>query len=290
MVLKQKSAAMVAVVVAIFGVCGAFVSYARADLKLEQTVHVSGVPKMDNGKMSVEKPTTEITVMYYKNGKQRIETADSVMIHDTATEKTFLLNPPKKTYYEAPSAASVATDPSNPMAQMAELDGDVVVTDLKEDKSILGKKAHHYSYVMTLKFTVKDPKAPAMMASFLPSFVIIGDQWMAEVPDSLAFAKRNTQSVFEGLPSGLGKNFQTLTGKMGTMKGIPLEMTHSSKMSFGESAPAMIKEQMPKEPTVRKTTTTSLSEDPLPDALFVVPDDYKKVTAPGVVKKSPNAA
>ncbi|MBC8136313.1 MAG: hypothetical protein H8F28_10540 [Fibrella sp.] len=268
-------------------VCGLLVTDACADLKLEQTLTVSGAPKRDRGKITIAKPTTEKIVTYYKDGKQRTETADSVVIHDAVNEKTFFLDPRKKTFYEASSAGAVTTDDSNPMAAMAkmgELDGDVVVTDLKEEKTILGKKAHRYSYIMTLKFSLKDPNAPAMMAAFLPSFVTTGDQWMAEIPDSFVFAKRNGQSAFAGLPSGLGKSFMPLVEKMGKMKGIPLEATHSSKMSFGESAPAQMTANMPKEPTVRQTITTALSEAPLPDSLFSVPDDYKKVKAPGEKK------
>ncbi|MBC7805252.1 MAG: hypothetical protein H7145_03790 [Akkermansiaceae bacterium] len=281
MVFKQKGAAMIA---ATLGLCAAFGSDARADLKLEQTVTVSGVPKMDNGKITTAAPTTEKTVTYYKNGKQRTETADVVIIHDTATEKTLFLNPKKKTFYEASSAEPTKTDDSDPMAEMmkmAELNGDVAVTDLKEEKNILGKKAHHYSYVMTLKLSMKDPKAPAMMAGFLPTFTMSGDQWMAEMPDSQAFAKRIALPAFADLPSGFGKGLKTITEKMGTMKGFPLEATASSKTSLGSTVGAGYNDKMGKEPIVRKTITTLLSEEPLPEALFAPPSDYKKVKAPG---------
>ncbi|MBC8138552.1 MAG: hypothetical protein H8F28_21945 [Fibrella sp.] len=285
MMVKRQYAVVVAATVCM---CSAVVSGARADLKLEQTVTTSGVPKQDMGKTTTAKPTTEKTVTYYKNGKQRIEGTDQVIIHDAVNEKTFILDPKKKTFYEVPPAGSVVTDDSDPMAEMmkmAELNGDVVVTDLKEEKSILGKTARHYSYVMTLKFSIKDPKAPAMVAGFLPTFVTTGDQWTVDVPGSSAFAKRSTQAAFEGLPSGPGKNFKTVMEKMATMKGIPLEGTQSSKTSFGELPVAGLNARMPKEPTVRQTKTTSLSEEPLPDSLFVVPTDYKKIAAPKVQDK-----
>lgn len=63
MVFKQKSVAMIA---AACYVCGAFGADARADLKLEQTVIVSGVPKQDKGRMTTAKPTTEKMVTYYR--------------------------------------------------------------------------------------------------------------------------------------------------------------------------------------------------------------------------------
>lgn len=276
----------VVLVAATLGVCGVFVSPAHADLKLEQNITVSGVPKQDGAKLGVAQPTTEKMVMYYKGGKQRMETPASIIIHDATTEKTWVLDPQKKTYYEVPSMADLfAASGNNPMASMMELDGDVIVTDLKEEKSIVGKKAHHYSYVMTLKFTVKDPKAPATLASMMPSFVITGDQWTADMPEMVALAKQNAMSMFKNFPSKMGKSFEPLMEKMATMKGVPLEGTQSSKLAFPESAPAMMKDRMPKEPTVRKTTTTVLSEDALPDSLFVVPGDYKKVPAPGTPKK-----
>lgn len=265
---------------------GVVMSDARADLKLEQNVTTSGLPKPDGAKIGVAKPTTEKTILYFKSGKHRMETASSIIIHDANTTKTFFLDPVKKTYYEVPSMADLfAASGNNPMASMMELDGDVTVTDLKEEKNIVGKKAHHYSYVMTLKFTVKDPNAPAMMASMMPSFVITGDQWTADMPEMVALAKQNALSMFKNFPSKMGKSFEPLMEKMATMKGVPLEGTQSSKMAFPESAPAMMKDRMPKEPTVRKTTTTVLSEDALPDSLFVVPGDYKKVPAPGTPKK-----
>ena len=152
--------------------------------------------------------------------------------------------------------------------------------DTQEQKSIAGKTARHYTYAITVTLVPKDAGVPANIRLLLPTFLVTGDQWTADMPDGVAAAKLRTATFMQRFPPASAKGLAPVLEKMATIKGVALEGTQSFRITVSDLAPQEMRASIPKEPVVTQTRTTTLSEAALPDALFAVPKDYKKVTAP----------
>lgn len=274
--MRMKTGTLVsAAVVSVFGIAA---SRAHADLKLEQTVTMSGQAP---GSASETKQKPQKTTQYYKGDKQRTDSGDTVTIFDAATAKYTIWNTKDKTYYEATTADLVAAGGAMPMGDAIAFSGEATVTDAKEDKKVAGKTAHHYTYAMTLKMTMKDPNAPAALAAFLPAFAITGEQWTVDVPGASTSASRLPSSALtQRLPAAMVEGLKPLMEKMASIKGVPVEQTQSFKIVVREDAPPELKQQATEKPMVMQTKTTTLSEDTISDTLFMVPPDYKKIETP----------
>ena len=283
MYMKNK----VTITVALFVVLAGTVSSAKADLKLEQTITTSGNLLGANEGSPKTKPVTTKTVLYYKNDKQRTEAGDTVTIYEAIADKYTVWDTKKKTYYEATTQQMLSANGEMPMADMVSFSGDATVTDTKEEKPIAGKTAHHYQYSMTLKVLPKDEHAPPALAAFLPSFLITGDQWTVETPEtSAAAAKLRAASLQQRMPPGMSKGLKPLLDKLALVKGFPVEQKQSFKIVISDAAPQEMKEQAPKNPLIVETKTITLSEAVIADTVFVVPADYKKIALPQNEKPS----
>ena len=263
---------------AAFATTIALAGVARADLKLEQTVTTTGASAEALPQGKTAKPIGTKVFTYYKGEKQRIETPDSIVIYDGATDTTLFVDPKRKTYYEQKGVENVV---ENEMMKMVNVSGEAIVAATGEEKNIAGKPARRYTYSITLKLVPKDPNAPAALAAFLPSQIISGDLWTVDVPDAAAAMRQRSTALLKALPPGSGEGLASVIAKMGTIKGVSLDGTQTARTVYtGSVVSENGAANTPPPPVVTQTVTTRISEDALPDSYFSVPSNYKKTLAP----------
>ncbi|MBC8140861.1 MAG: hypothetical protein H7Y38_05410 [Armatimonadetes bacterium] len=265
----RTAAALVAV--------AAFAGIARADLKIEQTVTVTGENAAELPAGKAAKPQVSKVFTYYKGDKQRVETADSIMLYDGATDTTLYLNPKTKTYFEQVGQAAAV---ENKMMDMVKFSGEATVTETGEEKVIAGKPARHYKYSINLTLSPKDANAPAALASFLPSQIITGDLWTTDIPGADLAKRQRSTAILKALPPGSAEGLKPVVDKMGSIKGISLDGTQTARTIYSAAALAQSGETTSPPPLVTQTQTTRISEDALPDSYFSLPNGYKKVDPP----------
>lgn len=262
---------------AAFVAATAFAGIAQADLKIEQTITVTGETAAQAPQGKAAKPLSAKVFTYYKGDKQRTETADSILLYDGATDTTLFLDPKTKTYFEQIGQGAVV---ENEMMKMVKFSGDATVTDTGEDKVIAGKTARHYTYSITLKITPKDANAPAALASFLPTQTITGDLWTTDIPGAEAARRQRSNAILKAVPPGSIDGLKPVIDKMSGIKGVSLDGTQTTRTLYSAAALAQAGEITPPPPQVTQTQTTRISEDALPDSYFTLPNGYKKVLPP----------
>lgn len=251
---------------------------ARADVKIVSQATVKGLPAQAQAQMpDLGKPYTVTT--YYKGDKQRVENDSdkSVTISDFKDGKLYTLNPSKKTYYVtnfADLGKQLEGIPLTTTLTKAE------VTSGTETKTIAGKSAHpyHFSAVMKMSLDNLDPS----LSSMLPTITMDGDQWTTEaVTLPISYQTLSRTAFQRGMPAMMGQSLKGLMDKMATIKGTPLSRTFTVRFVLSDAAKSSpIAQYMPKDPIVTTEEVTSVSEDPISDALFTPPADYKEVPAP----------
>jgi hypothetical protein len=247
---------------------------ARADLKVVSEVTVKGAPK---AAQVSDKPVTTIT--YYKAGKQRVENDKSITIADLEGDKSYTLDPVKKTYYVTSSKDREKAAADNPFLAMIKVDTSTTVTPTAETKAIVGKTAKKFTYVTLMKMGMEggDPS----MAAMFPTFTINGEMWTTEeVTLPVDYRKVARNNFMRTMPAMMAKGIQDMVDKISEIKGFPLFTVMTMTIVPSKEAPPQAAASFPKEPIVTTTEVKSIVEAPLDDALFVVPADYKEVKAP----------
>lgn len=263
---------------------------AWADIKViaqETTKGQAGMMSMMGGgppgapKKEAE-PTGPVTVTtYYKGNRQRIERGGDVTITDFNAGKILTLNVAKKTYTELSLTDLGANLDTNPMLKMFKVNASADVKPGGETKAIAGRPSKNYKYTLTFKMEATDPQMAAFLSGLTTT--VTGEQWVTEtltIPTDATSLARN--KMLKQLPVSV-KDLEQVGAQMGIMKGFPLSSITTVKIDLPEQLKAMMASQgggKTNEPIVSVTEVTSISEDPLDDALFTVPAGYKKVEAP----------
>jgi hypothetical protein len=251
---------------------------ARADVKIVQKVTVTGIPKEaveGTGQPDPSKPQTVTT--YLKGDKVRLENGRSVLIFDGAADRVYALDSAAKTYMELPLKDFGALGANPAAAAMLTFDTTADVKDTGENKSLAGKASHRYAYTATIKMGLG---ANPSMSSLLPTVKLEGEQWTTEaitVPPG--YARLNAIVGVGAMRRALGKGLDPLTDKLTTIKGVPLSSRETTTFVFADPN-SPFAAQAPKNPVVKTTEVTSVSEAPIGDDLFALPADYKKVETP----------
>jgi Tfp pilus assembly major pilin PilA len=231
------------------------VSAAHADLKMVQKTAANG--------------TITTTTSYFKNGKFRTDSRQSIVI--MVGEKLLTLSPTRKTYTE-----TTMNRAGGGMAQMMDFKTTSVIKPGGKTKTILGKPAKNYVYTLTMQMVPSKEALQQMKASGrplpaqFPSIIIEGEQWVSEAVKMPTGAVANSMRAIAEMPG-----MKEIIAKFAAIKGAPLETRQT--MTF-KNMPAAAAEAA--KPQTITTTTTEISEAPLSDSLFQVPAGYKKMAAP----------
>lgn len=266
---------------------------AWADVKLVSEVKVAGIPAEAQG-AGVGMPQSTSTTAYYKGDKVRTEVKNGpVTIFDAATDKFYTLDPAKKTYTVVGAGEMMNPAASNPMLAMLKFEATADVKDGGATKTLAGKEAKNYLVTSTVNMSMEG--APP---GLLPTMKISSEVWTTE---SIAVPPGYTKMAATAATRAVGpmaKGMKPLTDKLASLKGMPLLTKQTMTFISEQALPGL-----PKEPIVTTTEVLSISEDELPDSLFAIPADFKKIdpaapatpaadpapAKPAPVKKAPAA-
>jgi hypothetical protein len=188
---------------------------------------------------------------------------------DGKTQKMYSLNMENKTY----QLINFQEMANNPMMKMMDVKTDVALKPGGKTKTIVGKPTKNYLYTASIKMSFNKE----MMANMakqnggqvpqnlpqLPSFKITGEMWVTEKvnlpPGSVAAAMTSLSAV---------PGMKPLMEKFRAIKGVALETTQTVEILGGQSSGQNQK---------TATVTEAISETALPDSLFTVPADFRKV-------------
>lgn len=237
-----------------------------------------------------------VTKAYFKNDKTRTETGKIVVIFDGATSTTYTLNPAEKTYTAitgVPSlpgggGATSSAAAANPMLSLMKINVKTFVNPGNQTKIIAGQTTKNTRFMAVIKMNfaggeaAKSAGIPANLNQMMPTIILKGEEWMAEglLPEGVKNQNAATgmASLTQMMPF-MGAGFKDFAAKLAAIKGIPLASTLSNTFQFPEGAASMMGGMFPKDPIVVTTQATSVTTEPLDDALFAPPAYYKKVDA-----------
>jgi hypothetical protein len=275
---RPVSAALVAGGAIVFSLVAS--APARADVKIVTKQTMSGTgPQM--AMMGNQGPKTVTT--YYKGGKTRVETGDTIVITDGASGTIYTLNATRKTYM-----VTKLSDAGNAAGMMGMMDfkSTGAVKPGGKTRVIAGKPAKNYLWTAKVTVSPKPGANPGGAgAGMKPGAAFMtmnmkGETWTTEAVKLPGALPANLR-MMGGMAQATG--LKDLTQTLSKMKGLPLEgvTTQEMQMNMGGmgGAPGQKTGAQPMSMTV-KTQTVSLSEAPLPASLFAVPAGYTKVTAP----------
>ena len=262
------------------------VASARADVKIVSETTITGMPDALKSSASGSgiDPTKPVpSTLYLKGEKRRTETPGQVMIYDCVADAVYTLNASNKTYTVTTFAKNMESTAStdNPMLSLIKIEaGEVALTPQTAVKTIAGKASTSYTYGMTLKMHAADPSLSEMIPNLVTT--LKGVQWVSEnIAAPPACAKMSKASLMNSLPippALAGNSLKSLSEKLATIKGTPLSSRIEVTIKAGDSKAADANVfPLPKEPIIVVNEVKTISEDPLDDALFAVPADYKKV-------------
>jgi hypothetical protein len=228
---------------------------------LVQKMTISGKPGKlgEAGGRAASPRPAQVLTQYFRGNQTRTEARDQVRIFDGQRE--LLLNPAKKTYVAVPKDA--ATQTTNAALSSLDIKADVTMKATGKAQLIQGKKAQQYLLTMALKLSPKlgaivDPKSDPGKA---PPISLKVELWTAEfagVTPPLAVLGRSLSAGLERLPVA-----KDIAAKLKGIKGVALLTV--ATVQLGENKTTLI------------TATTTLSEAPLPDSLFMPPPGYRQV-------------
>lgn len=272
-----------AIVAAVFGAAVFAPSAAFADLKVVSQVTVKGQPKAAQAAgVPGDKPVT--TTTYYKGDKSRTETDQGAFITDLANDKMYTLDLAKKTFTVTSLQATAKAASDNPFLNNIKVASKTTVTPGTETKALLGKTAKRTDYTSDFAISIEGNET---LNAFMPKISIQGQMWNDETLMLPGDPRKLAQATYSRmLPAQIRQGVAEMSDKLGTMKGFPLLSVITVTVTPPKDAPDFVKEQMPKEPIVTTSTVTSISEEALPDSLFVVPSNFKEEkTAPATPAK-----
>lgn len=258
---------------------------ARADTTVVYEVTVKGAPSAATPPGSLE-TMQSLSTVYYKNNKSRTESVDSVVLYDGDTKTTTTLNPQTKTYTTT-DAESVAAKSAamNPLLGQIKFSAKTFVRPGGQTRTIAGRPTKNTKFTAIMKMGLATADAPANMAQMLPTITISGEEWMADGLVSAAQRNGLTSTGFSNMAQMnpmMGSGLKEFYDKLAAIKGFPLASTLSMKITFPDGAAAMMGASIPKQPIVVSMQAKSVSEEPLADTLFAIPEGYTKAesTAP----------
>lgn len=253
-------------------------SLARADVKIVSLSTVKGIPEQAAQALpGSDKPSTVTT--YYKGKKQRVEdsAAPTFTITDFETGKVTTVNPKAKTYYTV-LLADLGKELEGIPLTTSLVKADVRSTN--EKKIIGGKEARLYRYSAQLKMGLEG--ADSAISAMLPTITLEGEQWTTDqVALAVDFKEVAQTTVLRRIPALNKGGVGAFADKLAAIKGFPLSRLQTIKFVLSASAKESPFAQMvPKEPIETRDEIISLSEDTLPETLFLPPADYKPIAAP----------
>jgi hypothetical protein len=258
--------------------CLSFTSLAFADLTVET-------------KMSGGKEGGATMKQFYKGNKVRTESASSVTIYDTTTDRSIVLDNENKTYYVSSVKRMQEMIKESPMGGMIDKVKMTVTGDVKpggQTKTILGKPAQNYKYtfVMNMDMSGLASMIPEKERKNMPKgglsgikTTISGETWTTtavSLANPSAFNK--AAAAMQGAGGIGGGGMEQIAAKMSQIKGFTLLATQKigvPDMPMGKNGKKPPSSAM----TVRQEVI-SLKEDTLPDSLFAPPKGYKQVPMP----------
>ncbi len=267
---------------------------ARADTTALYEVTVKG--GLAPGKYAtVSESATATATVFYKNNKSRTESENSVVLYDNGTKTTTTLDPRTKTYTTVTDAEVAAANnaATNPLAGQIKFSIKTFVRPGNQTRTIAGRETKNTKFTAILKMALTTADAPAGMAHMLPTITLSGEEWMTEglvdEPQKQGMAALATWlfTSMAQLNPLVGTNLKAFADKVAAIKGFPLASTLQTTVAFPEGAAAMMGASIPSKPMVVTMQAKSVSEEPLNDTLFIIPDGYKKMDNPAPV--SPQA-
>jgi len=258
----------------------AFAPAAHADLKVVQEMSVTGLPNAAAAPGAPDLREPIVTTTFFKGDKSRVETSGTILINSGGPNaQQMTLVPATKTYYVTPSVSdTLKAMPGFGDQFKFSATGNVRKTDVT--RTILGKTTIDYKFYVAMKMSM--PALGASAESMMPTITMSGDQWTT---DSLDISGTLSGSQTDLLGKTLGPlvmgGMSDIVKTMSKIKGFPLLGTMSMSITFpkGSDLGAAMAKAMPSK-MVMTNEVKSLSEDPLPDDLFIIPTDYTKVDAP----------
>jgi hypothetical protein len=256
--------------------CLSFASLAFADLTVET-------------KMSGGKEGGATMKQFYKGTKVRTESANSVTIYDTATDRSLILDNEKKTYYLTSTKRMQEMVKESPLGGMLSKVKTTTTVDVKpggQSKTILGKPAQNYKYTLVIKMDMTGmmEMIPEKERKNMPK----GGMKMSvsssgEVWTTTAVSLPNPSAFNKGFAAMQGGGFggdatEQIAEKMSQIKGFTLLAIQ--KIGVPDMPVGKDGKKPPSSAMTVRQEVISLKEDPLPDSLFVAPKGYKQVPMP----------
>jgi hypothetical protein len=277
-----------AATVALFGTG----STANADATVVAQTTVAGGPTgMFGGGAAGAKPANHqaTTTTYYKGHKIRAETNGTVVITDGDSGQAYSLNPTQKTYYSVADAKK-SLGPMMAMMKMMKMTSSATVKQTGAKRTIAGHVTTEYAYTATIDMSMDPGAMPAsarpsgnaapMKPQHLGTMKLTGSYWVTQLASlpkggeqSMRAASEQASDIFPGM--------KALTEKLSSIHGVALATQTSMFMQFGMPGMMPPTSNGAPKPMMNETTeATSVREGPLPDSLFTIPADYKKVQPP----------
>ena len=244
------------------GVCAAA---ARADLKV-----VAEVTEIENG--TPQKPHIETT--YIKNEMTRtdIQGGGPIVIHDLTSDVYFTINPLNRTCatFSARSKSAREAAKSGTISSLlrdnSNITGKADVKPGGKTKTIAGKKAKNYLYTAAMRVALKGVQGQYITLN------IQGEQWVTEeIKLSPAMERMRRDSLLRQM-GPLASAGRPLVDKISKVRGYPLSSKETVTVVIAKPGTPGRREK-----TVSTTNVTLVSEEPLDDKLFLVPDGYREV-------------
>ena len=215
-------------------------------------------------------PATTATV-YVKDDMIRRDQATGLStILDLTSDITFLVDHRNRTCATIPNK-SIAARRSNFNAMLSantNLSSTADVKPLGQTRVIAGKPAKGYKFATTIKASQKGNNANRV------TIQISGEQWVSEeLALTPAMQREMGYGLVRTLGSTLGAGAKPLAAKLAKIKGFPLVVC--TNMTISGSLRQM---NGPfKRAFVTTMTAKEVSQEPLDDKLFVVPDNYREI-------------
>lgn len=231
---------------------------ARGDLTLVASVAVEGVPApLRRAAGLAEGGGTTLTI-YRKEGRQRAETGEGVVLDDLATGDRYLLDPRARTV-AAYRAAPALPAPAERLSVRAH----AAIHPLAGERTLAGRRTVGYAFSGVVRLRLRGSETE------IARIEVEGEQWSA--PD-LRLPGGGAGALLARLPVLGGAAQAPLTARLAALPGTPLAFQVRLRVvsSVGDLGGLL-----PPGAITARAEVTSFSQETLPDTLFQVPSDYR---------------
>lgn len=256
----------------------ALTGVAQADTKLVTSVQVSGPT-----------PSQTTIITYYQGDKVRVEQDTLVTLYDLAKDRLYLLSLETQTYRALPLRETLKT-PSLPRQNTEggqarrsplKVKTKIALSAPGQQEMIVGKAARSHTLTASVALAFDGGRAGSFggfggrPGGGLPTYQIEGEIWLAEgLSSSLASPKYAHLLLVPTIAPGLGglpivsSLAEPLAAKLEKTRGVAL----GSRLRIQGGAM--------QEPIVIETRVQELSDAPLSEQLFVLPEGFTQEVAP----------